>query len=810
VLWKKLRFRDKNYFHSRLFKQKKWDGFHNFYSKETGKFLTGILPEIQLVLDYLKIKYEIIDNRELIKWRVNSIDDNFLNYWLSEYNANVSEKEQKEDYTLRDFQPDIVNGILKNYRGLVVAPTGCHAKGQPILMYDGSIHKVEDIRVGDQLMGPDSNPRTVVSLYSGIDDLYKIIPNKGDEFTVNSCHVLTLVSTCVHKNRYKSEKGGVITDIPLNKYLKWSKWKKHINKLFKTEVNFPDSVLPIDPYFLGILLGDGSIVNSPPDITTVDKEILYYIQKQAKIFNLKITGGNSKTKTPTYNISGKPNHTNPITTILKKIGVWGCDSSTKFIPNIFKITSKENRLQILAGLMDTDGHYDNQGQAFDYISKSQILANDVVFIARSLGFHAQTPKQCIKKSQNGTAGIYYRTYISGKIYNIPCKIARKKPIKKKSYYNVLRTGFKVEHLKKGKYYGFELKEDPHYLLGDFTVTHNTGKTAIMTSLVKCLPKHCPTLILSNRKGLSDQHYKDLKNWGIQDIGRLYDKHKEPNFITCATWQSAGKLGKLLPKIRALIVDEVHEMTSVGSRKIYNKLTGACVRVGISGTPFKFGGKDNTQKWITKGYFGPPIKIKSADGGVLTVKEAQKKNMLSLCKATFWPIRTPMIPYDIYMDAVTRGIAENYDFHNIVVNLVKTLKGRTLILVERIAHGDILHNMIPNSLWIQGKDNLETRKEVLDELMFSSSCIAIATQGIFNTGVNFYCHNLINTAGGQADHTIIQRIGRGLRPSDDKEHLNYHDFYFHINDYLEDHSKKRIKIMKSQGHEVIIKDTIDFI
>jgi superfamily II DNA or RNA helicase len=259
----------------------------------------------------------------------------------------------------------------------------------------------------------------------------------------------------------------------------------------------------------------------------------------------------------------------------------------------------------------------------------------------------------------------------------------------------------------------------------------------------------------------------------------------------------------------VIVDEIHENMSKGPRKIYNKLEGACVRVGISGTPFKFGGTDQVQKWLVKGYFGPPIKIKSAENGILTVKEAQKLDMLSLCKAIFWPIRSPMLPYDVYMDSITRGIVDNYEFHQIVTRLAKMQKGRTLILVERLAHGDILQNMIPGSLWVQGKDDLETRKEVVKQLKYSKDVIAIATSGIFSAGVNVFCHNFINAASGAAEHQIIQRIGRGLRPADDKDVLNYHDFYFHINPYLEDHSKKRIKILRKQGHEVVVKDAIDF-
>jgi len=132
----------------------------------------------------------------------------------------------------------------------------------------------------------------------------------------------------------------------------------------------------------------------------------------------------------------------------------------------------------------------------------------------------------------------------------------------------------------------------------------------------------------------------------------------------------------------------------------------------------------------------------------------------------------------------------------------------LILVDRIAHGDALHNLLPGSLWVQGKDTQATRKGVVKQLQKDKECIAIATQQIFNTGINVFVHNLINAAGGQADHLIIQRMGRGLRTADDKEDLNYYDFLFEINDYLQDHSKKRIKILTDEGHEVKIKE-IDF-
>lgn len=340
----------------------------------------------------------------------------------------------------------------------------------------------------------------------------------------------------------------------------------------------------------------------------------------------------------------------------------------------------------------------------------------------------------------------------------------------------------------------------------------SGKTLVMMCILKCLNEKTPALVLTNKKGLAQQNYEEMQELGIERAGVLHSDCKKPNIITCSTWQSLHRLEKLLPYVRVVIVDEIHEMMSNGPKKFYNKLKGACMRVAVSATPFKFGGKDKPQKYSVKGYFGPVMKTKSAaaEKGVLTTKKLQEHGRLSKTKCTFFPVTEPQMPYAIYMDAVEKGISQNLSFNNMVCKLARSLKGRTLVIVERLPHGDLLHNLMPESLWIQGKDNLKTRKEVIDRLQeFQDDVIAIATQGIFNTGLNVKAHNLINAAGGQAEHVIIQRFGRGLRIADDKEYLDYFDFIFKINDYLEGHSKNRIKILKKEGHEITIKDSFIF-
>lgn len=332
---------------------------------------------------------------------------------------------------------------------------------------------------------------------------------------------------------------------------------------------------------------------------------------------------------------------------------------------------------------------------------------------------------------------------------------------------------------------------------------SSGKSVVMLSILKCLPAGVKTLVLQNRKTLAIQNYEEYTKWGLHNVGRIWGGINEPNDITVSTVQSISKAEDILPDVQVLLVDEIHDMMSAAPKVVYRKLKNCSVRVAVSATPFKFGETDKIQKFYVKGFFGPPFKIKSTDTGVVTTKDLQSRGRLSKSKCYFYKIKEPQLDFEVYMDAVTKGMVENDHFHQKVVSLTTTLTGRTLILVDRLSHGDALQALIPHALWVQGKDNDETRKSVIERLQNAENCVAIATQGIFNTGINVFVHNLINAAGGQADHLIIQRMGRGLRTAKDKDGLHYIDFIFDMNPYLHKHSMKRIKILKQQGHDIEI-------
>jgi len=355
----------------------------------------------------------------------------------------------------------------------------CHGKGTPILMYDGEIKMVEDVQVGDMVMGPDSEPRRVQSLSRGYDDMYEIVPIKGEPFVVNGDHILSLKRTnkgIINTGRPNGGKqdgqAGGIVDISVKDYLSKSKNFKNNHKLWRTGVRFPnEGSVTMEPYLLGVWLGDGS--SHHMGVTTKDPEMKEYLYDIAEQYDLSINVDHNKDKTcPTYILSsGVRGQSNVLLDALKAYNL----IKNKHVPKIYRTNSRNVRLDVLAGLIDTDGHL--SGGCYEFSNKNKRLCEDTAFIARSLGFAAYVKERTT--TCNGKRFRSYRVSISGCVSEIPVRIPRKKTKPRLQKKSVLVTGFSVTEMGRGKYYGFNVDRGHLYLLGDFTVTHNSYKTSII-------------------------------------------------------------------------------------------------------------------------------------------------------------------------------------------------------------------------------------------------------------------------------------------------------------------------------------------
>ena len=450
------------------------------FSKEQGKELA--LKEKDQPLKKPREIFEFLDERVIAQDKAKT------DIAIAVYNHYRRREALKQGVDLGEVEIQKSNICL-------MGPSGCHRRGQKVLMYDGTLLAVEDVQVGDQLMGPDSTPRTVLELHRGTEAMIEIVPTKGEPWAVNKGHILTLVRTSKRLGKRSGRAAkytpiSEVKDVWLAEYLAWSRTQKGIHKLFRVPVDFESApALPLEPYFLGVLLGDGCLRDRVA-VTNEDSEVIKEVYVQAGQFSLRVNVEAEGTSSATYHLSGKKGgggrngpKANPITTILRSLGLFGCDSETKFIPYAYKTASREDRLELLAGLIDTDG--DLGDNCHYYTSKSPALANDLAFVARSLGFAAYV-KPCRKRSQNGTWGTYYRVNISGHTDTIPVRVEYKKAGPRQQVKDVLRVGFKTRELPPEDYFGFVLDGDHRYLLDDFTVTHNTGKTEIARGIAKML------------------------------------------------------------------------------------------------------------------------------------------------------------------------------------------------------------------------------------------------------------------------------------------------------------------------------------
>ena len=488
-----------------------------------------IAQPIQQKMNYQELKKHIREHFSQFSWD-NVKLENLCQDKTGGGSGQVIKYTPTQDFIRHYFTPqNPLKGMLLWHS---VGTGKCHAIDTPILMYDGSIKMVQDIMIGDYLMGDDSMPRKVLSLASGKDDLYDIIPVKGDKYTVNSEHILCLKPTNLgikyHKNNktnpytacyinkngkncYKKfdkredaqlfvdelQKDNII-EIPVNEYLKLPKGIKNNIKGYKVPVNFPYREVFFDPYIIGFWLGDGS--KRDPVISTQDSKVLHYLFKELPKYNLSLNFQNGYD----YRISGIKKGENKMLKALQYYNL----INNKHIPNDYKINDKNIRLQLLAGLIDSDGYSDNVG--YEITQKNKILAEGIVYLCRSLGFSAnmkQCNKSCMYKGEKKT-GLYYRIIISGnELINIPVKIERKKVQQRLQKKNVLVTGITVNHIGKGDYYGFTLDGNNRYLLGDFTVTHNT--CSAIAAATSTFEKQGYTILWVTRTTLKSDIWKNM-------------------------------------------------------------------------------------------------------------------------------------------------------------------------------------------------------------------------------------------------------------------------------------------------------------
>lgn len=354
-----------------------------------------------------------------------------------------------------------------------INPYECFDPDTEVLMYDRSVRKIKDIHIGDKVLGPDGTPRTVLDECEGVDKMYRIHSGTGcDDQIVNSRHKIYYTEYNHFKKTYTDKLATPLELMKEDLHKSYIKQNRYLKRVHPTDNNVSSNLL-LDPYYLGLWLGDG-FTNSPA-IINEDIEVIKWLSEYAESNGMTTTILSDKNVPIIYLKNKVYNHKNPIKDALQYYGIL----NRKDIPDDYLHGSVEDKLQLIAGLIDTDGHFSKRDRiyTFSQCESRKHIVDKLAFIARSLGFKcslhmyktAGTKHICGNKS---TCQNTYTLRIIDGLYNIPCKIARKKHhwVQKRTKRTL--TNFKVSYSHIGKYKGITTDGDHFFVLKDFTVVHN--------------------------------------------------------------------------------------------------------------------------------------------------------------------------------------------------------------------------------------------------------------------------------------------------------------------------------------------------
>ena len=310
------------------------------------------------------------------------------------------------------------------------------------------------------------------------------------------------------------------------------------------------------------------------------------------------------------------------------------------------------------------------------------------------------------------------------------------------------------------------------------IATGAGKTIITATLSQLVQKYGRSIVIVPNKSLVTQTEEDYKTIGL-DVGVYYGERKEfDKQHTICTWQSLNvllkkskkyevdiRIGDFLRDVVCVMVDEVHQAKAdVLKTLLTGPFSNVPIRWGLTGTiP-----KEDYEMASLQASLGEVI-------FKLSASELQEKGVLAKCHVNIMQTQDTQV-FSNYANELTHLVTNNERL-GFIVDLIDKIraKGNTLILVDRIKSGQMLEELIVDSVFIQGRTKMEDRAEEYDEIATEQHKVIIATYGVAAVGVNLpRIFNLVLLEPGKSFVRVIQSIGRGIRKAEDKDHVEIWD------------------------------------
>ncbi|WP_217547490.1 helicase-related protein [Streptomyces sp. GbtcB6] len=384
----------------------------------------------------------------------------------------------------RLLQGEVGSGKAQPLDSLVLTPVGFRRMG--------------DLSVGDEVIVPHGEIALIDGVFpQGERDVWRLVLSDGSSVECDDEH-LWIVGTSCGWHRGQAPKVMTTREIRLDTFKANGSSKWYVPAAVPVDLGY-DTGLPLDPYLLGLLLGDGSFRHNLR-LSTMDDEIRDAVAA-AVTPECRLVPVKGSRCDYTIQLSQRAGGLrNPVIQILRDLNLWGETSHGKFVPDDFKNTSIKNRLALLQGLLDTDGTVQADGMSVSLCSASRRLADDVAWLVRSLGGRARV------LSKRAAFNVSVALPDEYPPFRLSRKAARIRPRPK---YNTFRRGIRaVEYVGRKPVQCISVAHPSHaYVTDHFTVTHNT--MVALRAMLTVVDAGGQAAMLAPTEVLAQQHHRSI-------------------------------------------------------------------------------------------------------------------------------------------------------------------------------------------------------------------------------------------------------------------------------------------------------------
>lgn len=451
----------------------------------------------------------------------------------------------------------ILKGLIKETLTTLIANTGVGKRldlNTPILTQKGFV-PLRDIHVGSVVCGEDGKFYNVVKETPVVNtQIHRVHFEDGTYVDCCKDHLWkfkTLDDVSRH-NEWRVETTEQLLQRPIKRGRSYN-----LCIPVSKAIEFEEKDLPLDPYALGCLLGDGGFTTDNITFTNTEEDVITkVITKLSNIVNVTRHGDIQ------YVFVKKPNeNTNRLNTIIRELGLRGHNSVTKFIPQQYLLGSVDQRLELLRGLIDTDGSVDNKGHV-SFFTSSVTLKDNVMYLIRSLGFRCS----CSDYDRESNIEYVVRIWSDKDIFFTSNKHIQKYNERsipnRKNYYDILKiTNIEVlDSFTEMKCLSVD-SPDHTFICGDFIVTHNTWFLVLLGAYAQLNNYKVCCFITEMSTALMRDRFEAML-FGMMYGDFSYSKFKSGSLSKEVEDQYFEFLEDDLPKLEPLIIETATGISSI--------------------------------------------------------------------------------------------------------------------------------------------------------------------------------------------------------------------------------------------------------